>query len=201
MIISGTKIKLLESETIPDTCTFCGNSNCVDINVMQKYTHVFWLPFVPIGKSAQSKCRHCKHTLEGKELPDSFQEVYQRNKLSSKAPVWMYSGLLLVFFLISFGVYSSNKNDQKNLQLVAAPQAGDVYHLRTSNSQYTLARVNAVKGDTVFLLWSKMETDKITGLSKILAIGNDAFNDSAEPILLSDLKHKLETDEIIDIER
>lgn len=113
----------------------------------------------------------------------------------------MYSGLLLVFFLISFGVYSSNKNDQKNLQLVAAPQAGDVYHLRTSNSQYTLARVNAVKGDTVFLLWSKMETDKITGLSKILAIGNDAFNDSAEPILLSDLKHKLETDEIIDIER
>ena len=201
MIISGTKIKLLESETIPDTCTFCGNSNCVDINVMQKYTPVFCLPFVPIGKSAQSKCRHCKHTLEGKELPDSFQEVYQRNKLSSKAPVWMYSGLLLVFFLISFGVYSSNKNDQKNLQLVAAPQAGDVYHLRTPNSQYTLARVNAVKGDTVFLLWSKMETDKITGLSKILAIGNDAFNDSAEPILLSDLKHKLETDEIIDIER
>lgn len=201
MIISGTKIILLESETIPDTCTFCGNNNCVDVNVMQKYSHVFWIPFFPIGKSAQSKCRHCKHILEGKELPDSFQEVYQRNKLITKTPVWMFTGVFLVLFLIAFGVYSSNKNDEKNLLLISEPRAGDVYHMRTSNSQYTLARVNAVKGDTVFLLWSKMETDKITGLSKILAIGNDAFNDTAEPVLLSDLKHKLESDEIIDIER
>ncbi len=201
MIISGTKIKLLESETIPDTCTFCGNNNCVDVNVMQKYIHVFWIPFLPIGKSAQSKCRHCKHTLEEKELPDSFQEVYQRNKISSKAPIWMYSGLLFVVLLIAFGVYSSSKNDEKNLQLIAAPKAGDIYHMRTPNAQYTLARVNAVKGDTVFLLWSKLETDKITGLSKILSIGNDAFNDSAEPILLSELKLQLEKDEIIDIDR
>lgn len=73
--------------------------------------------------------------------------------------------------------------------------------MRTPNAQYTLARVNAVKGDTVFLLWSKLETDKITGLSKILSIGNDAFNDSAEPILLSELKLQLEKDEIIDIDR
>lgn len=201
MIISGTKIKQLNSETISDICTFCGNSKCVDVNVMQKYTHVFWIPFFPIGKSAQSKCRHCKHTLEGKELPDSSQEAYQSLKLVTKAPLWMYSGLLLLGLLITFGVYASNENDEKNLQLVSAPKAGDIYQLRTPNHQYTLARVNAVKGDTVFLLWSNLETDKISGLSKILAAGNEAFDDHAEPFLLSELKHKLELDEIIDIKR
>ena len=53
----------------------------------------------------------------------------------------------------------------------------------------------------MYLLWSNFETDKITGLSDILAKGNEAFSDIAEPFTLSELKGKLDKDEIIDIER
>ncbi len=201
MVISGTKIKTIASETIPDTCTFCGSTNCIDIQVSQKYSHVFWIPFFPFGKHGTSKCNHCKHILEGDELPDAYKEVYLRMKLEHKAPIWMYSGLLLVVLLIAFGIYSGNKNDEKNQALIAAPKVGDIYHLSTPNHQYTLARVNGIKGDTVYLLWSNFESDKLTGLSDILAKGNEAFSDIAEPFLLSDLKVKLEKDEIIDIER
>jgi hypothetical protein len=201
MVISGTKTKIIASETIPDTCTFCGGTNCVDILVSQRYSHVFWIPFFPLGKVASSKCNHCKHVLEGDELPDNFNQVYLRLKLEKKAPIWMFSGLFLVVLLIAFGIYSGNKNDEKNQALIVDPKIGDIYHISTSNHQYTLARVNGVKGDTVYLLWSNFETDKITGLSDILAKGNEAFSDIAEPFTLSELKGKLDKDEIIDIER
>jgi hypothetical protein len=154
-----------------------------------------------MGKVASSKCNHCKHVLEGNELPDSFNQVYLRLKLEQKAPLWMYSGLFLVALLIAFGIYSGNKNDKKNQALIVNPKIGDIYHISTSNNQYTMARVNGIKGDTVYLLWSNFETDKITGLSEILAKGNEAFSDIAEPFTLSELKGKLDKDEIIDIER
>ncbi len=201
MMISGTNSKIINQQSYKGKCQYCGEENCVEIQVKQNYLHIFWIPFVPTKRVAVSVCLNCKNTLEGKELSEDYNGVFQRIKAESKTPIWMWSGLGLIALLIAFGVYVGNQNKEENLQLVSAPKIGDVYEFKTGNGNYTLAKVNSVKGDSVFLKWSLYETDKITGLSKIETKSDKSFTDASEGFTIKQLSEKMESGELVDIIR
>ncbi|HEX7846643.1 MAG TPA: zinc-ribbon domain-containing protein [Chitinophagaceae bacterium] len=201
MLIYGSKAKELDNQSIFDKCPNCGNQNCVDIHVVQKYAHVFWIPFFPIGKTGISNCNHCKQVLKLKEMPESFRNAYNNLKKQAKAPVWMFAGLGLVAVLVTIGIISDQQNDAKNRKLIQSPQSGDVFEIKTEDKQYSLFKVGNVNQDTVYIRAHQYETNKFSGLAELKKKGESGYSEVIIPFTKDELKQMLEKGEIIDIDR
>lgn len=201
MIIYGSRAKHLATQQSPEACNSCGTQNSVQLHVFQKYAHVFWIPFFPIGKTAASECQHCKQVLKSGEFTPTTKITYDNVKRESKTPVWMFSGLALLVAFIIFSSYQGNQRDKRKAALVLAPVAGDIFQIKTEDNQYTLYKVADVQGDTVFVRFNQYETNKASGLYELKSKGDSAFSQLAVSILKSELKKMLEKGEITDIER
>ena len=198
MIVYGTKSKELAKEHLIDKCPNCGTQNSIDMHVFQKYAHVFWIPFFPLGKTGVSECDHCKQVLKLKEMPSSLRTAYDNVKAQTKTPIWTFAGLALVAALITIIIISDKKKAEKNAQLILTPQTGDIFEIKTKDNQYTLYKVNQVVGDSVFVQVNNYETNKITGLDDLKK------KDYSEDVLgfsKAELKQMLDKGEIIDIDR
>lgn len=138
MIIYGTKATHVASEILSDTCSNCGTQGSIQMTIFQKYAHVFWIPFFPVGKTGATQCTHCKHVLERKEFPASLYGHYETMKINSRTPRWTFTGLSVITVIIVWGIVSKIENDQKNAVLILTPEAGDIYHIKklTNNTRY-----------------------------------------------------------------
>jgi hypothetical protein len=201
MIVYGSKNKQLAKETIFEKCPNCGTQHSVEMHVFQKYAHVFWIPFFPMGKTGISQCDHCKQVLKLKQMPPGLVDSYNNIKAQTRTPVWMFAGLALLAFGITAGVISEKNKSAKNARLILNPQSGDIFEIKTADRQYTLYKVSAVKGDTVFVLYNNYESNKLSGLEKLKEKGDKAFSSEEQPLTKADLKKMLDNDEILDIDR
>jgi hypothetical protein len=151
-----------------------------------------------MGKTGVCQCDHCKQVLSLKEMPASLVISYNNLKEKAKTPIWMFSGLALLAILITIGIISGKKNDEKNAKLILSPKAGDIFEIKVNNSQYTLYKVNEVLGDSVFVQINDYETNKVTGLNDLK---KEAYSEEVMGFSKAELKQMLEKGEIIDIER
>jgi hypothetical protein len=198
MIIYGSKSKELAKEILTDKCPNCGTQNSINMHVFQKYAHVFWIPFFPMGKTGVSQCDHCKQVLKLKEMPSSLTTAYENLKAQTKTPIWTFSGLALVAVLITLIVINDKKKDEKNAQLILTPQAGDIFEIKTKDNQYTLYKVDQVQGDSVFVQVSSFEVNKIKGLDDLK---KKEYSEDILGFSKSELKEMFNKGEILDIDR
>ena len=201
MLIYGTKSKQLTKEVLIDKCQSCGKQHSIDMHVFQKYAHVFWIPFFPLGKTGVSQCDHCKQVLKLKEMPDSLRSSYETLKAQTKTPVWMFSGIALIAVLITVGVISSRENDKLNQQYIAAPIIGDLFEVKSRGDQYTLYKVEQVRGDSVFVSMNEYLANKPSGLKDLKSKGDASFSEEVVGYSKAELKKMLDSGEIMDIDR
>ena len=201
MIIYGSRNIQLAKEIVIDKCPNCGASHSVEIYIFQKYAHVFWIPFFPMGKTSISQCEQCKQVLKQKEMHEPLKSNYETLKAQSKTPLWTFAGLALIAIFISMGVYSDEKKDEKNAKLVAAPKSGDVLEIKTIENQYTLYKIDHVNGDTAFIRMPQFETNQSSGIGELKQKGDSAFSEEIVPFLNAELKEMLKKGEIQNIER
>lgn len=201
MIVYGVKNKELAKETVFEKCPHCGTQNSVELHVFQKYAHLFWIPLFPMGKTGISQCDHCKQVLKLKEMPSSLILSYDNLKSQTKTPVWMYTGLVLFVLLIGVGMFNEGEKNKKNAQLILAPKNGDVYEIKTKENQYTLYKVDAVEGDSVFVVVNNYETNRSKGISELKRKGDTAYSIEQYLFMKKELKSMLEKGEIRDIDR
>ena len=201
MVVYGRKSKELLSESIHDKCANCGTAMSTDLYVFQNYAHVFWIPFFPLGKYGVSQCSHCKQVLKDKEFTPEIKMAYDSLKGRTKTPIWFFSGLALTAVLIVIAFISEQKNAEANAKLILAPKAGDVFEVKTKESQFTLYKVNLVEGDSVFLQFNNYETSRIKGLGEINRKGESAYTEELYGFSKAELKEMLDKGEIIDINR
>ncbi len=105
MIIYGSRaVHLKSAQLTAATCPSCKTKGSLILSLFRKHAHIFWIPLFPIGKKGFSKCQHCKHVLEDKEMPASIREQYNRLKQEAKGPIWQFVGLFLfgVLFALPF---------------------------------------------------------------------------------------------------
>jgi len=76
-----------------------------------------------------------------------------------------------------------------------------VLEVKTKENQYTLFKVDNVRGDSIFLRVHNYETNKIDGLSDLRKKGDSAYSEDLYSIDKKDLKKMFEKGEIIDIDR
>lgn len=201
MIIYGSRATHIGTIEVNEKCPNCETQNSVTMAIFQRYAHVFWIPFVPIGKKVITQCSHCEQVLNKKEFPSNFQSYYETLKIRSKTPIWTFTGITLLALLILWLVISGIQDDKKDAALIQSPQTGDIYEAKTEDGNYTIFKVKEVVGDTVFLLLSEYETNKITGLSDIKKKGDEAYFQEPLSVHKEDLKALLEEGKIIDVDR
>ena len=201
MIVYGTKAKQLAKEALTDKCPNCGTQNSVDMYVFQKYAHVFWIPFTPIGKTGVSQCSHCKQALKTKEMPTQLKASYDNVKAQTKTPFWTFIGLALLVVLITSAVISDRNKSALNAKLIEAPQKGDVYEIKTEDNQYTLMKVESINGDTVFIREHKYSTNKASGFSEMRQKGDAGYQEEVSFFEKKELKTMFDKGKILDIVR
>jgi hypothetical protein len=201
MIIYGTKAKLLKNEIANASCPNCNTANSIQMNVFQRWAHIFWIPFFPIGKAGVSQCLHCKQVLKLKEMPASLRLSYDNLKAQTKTPVWTFSGIGVVIVIGIFAYIHCKQNAERVNRWVLTPKKNDVYRVKLKNDHYTLYKVDHVVGDTVYLALNKYETDREEGLSDMAAKGDTAYDLAQQGLPKSVLADMAKEDRILDIDR
>lgn len=198
MIIYGTKSKQLAKEPITEKCPHCGSQNTVDMYVVQKYVHIFWIPTFPFQKTGISECGHCKQVLELSKMPTYLQAAFHRIKANSKTPVWTFTGLAAITLFIVLAVIDGKKDKENNAKFVLAPKTGDVYQVKTPESHYTLMKIIEVQKDSVYVRYNNFETDKATAIYKLKS---KAYSEDIYALKKTALKEMFDKGDIYDIDR
>src|SRR6201995_1811422 len=107
MIIWGTNTVLRRTEFIVDACPNCGHINSVEINIFQKYFHLFYIPTIPPDKSGWSKCDNCEEVLSTSQMRGAFLSAYVQILKSTGYPLWMFSGTGIAVFAIVWATFAS----------------------------------------------------------------------------------------------
>lgn len=168
MIIYGWKAAHLRStQSKTAVCPSCKTQGSTVISVFSRHVHIFWIPLFPYGKTGTSQCQHCQHTMKVKQMPEEIKREYKNLKMDVKPHIWQFSGLVLISFLIAWGIYSSKENDKKNLEYIGAPKVGDIYEYKTESGYYSSLKVVNVSTDSIRVVPNEYEIEKKTGIYRI----------------------------------
>lgn len=201
MIFYGTRAKAMATELITDKCPNCGTQGSVQMHVFQQYAHIFWIPTFPIAKKGVSECSHCKQVLKQKEMPMEFQLAFKNIRSTIKAPIWMFSGLVILAALVAFTMVDTKNKRVANSKLIVSPLPGDILEVLSSGSNYTLFKIDEIHGDSVILRANKYEVNKESGLYKLKAKGDSAYAEEQLLYSKTELKAMFDKGEILDIDR
>lgn len=200
MIIFGRKASQLAAEKINGVCSSCENENTMHMILIQTYAHIFWIPFIPTGRTAATQCEHCKHVMEKKEFNEDLSQSFALLS-QKKVPLWTFSGVFvlvgLMFLLRISGYYFDNRKAER----LASPMAGDIYSVKLDDGSYTLMKIQNIVDDTLYFVLSEYEANMYTGLRKIKKKGNDAYQPEAFPFLKEDIKILFGEGKVFDIDR
>lgn len=200
MIIFGRKASHLASEKINGICSSCGQENTLHMVLIQKYAHIFWIPFIPTGRTAATQCEHCKHVMEKKEFSEDLTQSY--SVLSQKkVPLWTFSGVFVLVGLMFLLRLSGSYFDNRKADRLASPMPGDIYSVKLDDDSYTLMKVQNIVDDTLYFLLSEYEANMFTGLRKIKKKGDEAYGTDAFPILKEDIHLLYKEGKVFDIDR
>ncbi len=198
MIVYGWKATSIGSDHPMDKCEHCGQQNCMEMHVFQKYFHVFWIPFFPIGKTGVSQCNHCKQVLKPNQMMGNTKLNYENLKQASKSPIWVWAGAAVIAALVIFSMSQSGKWAKQKAERIAHPKANDIIQYKLENGKYTIFKVEKVVGDSVFAFQNQYEADRLSGIRKL---EQKPYFDTADIFLQSEINEMFKKGEIIDIDR
>ncbi|MEE1897561.1 hypothetical protein V1389_04390 [Flavobacterium rakeshii] len=166
--------------------------------IVQRYAHIYYIPFFPTEKKAFSECSGCNHFLHEIQFSEKYKNGLKEIKSQIKTPLWMYTGLGIIALIIIAVFISGKQNDSENAELLLSPQKGDIYEIKLPDNQYTIYKVDKVEGNTVYFFENEYMTDRLNGVEEL---SQKPFTTKSYPVMKTDLKVMLENGEIIDIER
>lgn len=186
------RIKKYKNDTQPcPSCNFFG----VNIKVYRDFYHFFFLPIIPVGiNTAKIYCNNCKRQIRSNTIETEYEA-------KARAPIYLYTGVLLVLSFISSAIYNNLQNQKENIKLVESPIEGDVYRImkKEGNSTfYYFLRINEVSNDTVYSYHSNLMYNQFTD-----KLSDDDFFNQSEYFILTkaDLQEMLDKGEIQSITR
>jgi cell division protein FtsL len=159
MIVYGIQSSLRKTEVIAENCPNCNTSGSLQMNVFQRYVHIFWIPVVPIGKTGVSQCLHCRQILKLKEMPALVRLGYDNLKTHTGVPIWTFAGLAIIALLIAGEIISDKQKAVKVRQMITALKKDDVLEVKLKSDVYTLFKVDHVSGNMIYLAMNKFQTN------------------------------------------
>jgi hypothetical protein len=201
MIFYGTNGKHFATEPLPGTpCPACRTPEALQVGLVSRYAHVYWVPLFPYQKIAVTQCTHCHASWEEKQLAPDVAPAVRAVKQSRRAPAWTWAGLALIAALGLYGYLHSIRDAHTDEALLASPRAGDIYTVRADSSRrYSLLKVRSVGGNVVELVANEYETDNATPINSL----NEPARYGKEPFTLTflDLQIMRRKGQLTDVDR
>ncbi len=198
MIVYGTKAIHQKVDYIADSCPACNTPNAMQMNVFQRYAHIFWIPFFPAGKTGVSQCSHCKQVLKFNQMTPSLKMSYYNMKKQVNVPIWMFTGLALLAIGITVGVIADRNKSQKVSKMIFNLKKGDILDVKMKDNAFTLLKVTKVVGDSVFFVQNKFQIDQESGIDDLKS---KEYDTEEEVVATADLKNMDKKEQILDVER
>ncbi len=198
MIVYGTKAIHQKVDYIADSCPACNTPNVMQMNVFQRYAHIFWIPFFPAGKTGVSQCTHCKQVLKFNQMTPSLKMSYYNMKKQVNVPIWMFAGLALLAIGITVGVIADRNKTQKVSKMIFNLKKGDILDVKMKDNAFTLLKVTKVVGDSVFFVQNKFQIDQESGIDDLKS---KEYDIEEQVVATADLKNMDKKEQILDIER
>mgnify|MGYP000877954363 CR=1 FL=1 len=196
----GTRKTRILSELIYENCTNCGKYNTVTMTIDQEYLHVLCIPALPLRKFCNTQCSHCNNTSAGKEMPSNYQNYFESLKSNAKAPYWIYTGVILIALGAILITINDSKRHSNIEQYINSVQKGDFYIMRVNTGKYSLYKVDAVAGDTVYMKINTNSKSKISELEGLKKMDEDS-NIIDESILKGKLLEFNSENKIVEVSR
>ena len=107
MAVAGRKSSVIKSD-IPSylECPKCAKKNSTNIDIVGKYSHLFYIPFISKGKTGVSTCKSCHQSYDVTSMPDSVKLAYYELKENVKTPIWHYAGFIGIKILVLIKIFS-----------------------------------------------------------------------------------------------
>lgn len=156
--------KRLVADTMVDApCPKCHSAGTMRMVVYQKYATLFFIPYMPNGKEAAANCQYCDAVYDKKVFTDELKQRYK--KIKKMPSWWMYSGLAFILAFLGFACYMGLQYEKEKARLVLIPEAGHIYDVKLEDKVFTLLKVTAVKGDSVYLVQNQFVADDYSGFN------------------------------------
>ncbi len=199
MIFYGSKGKHIATENVNSIhCDYCKQQSTHTISIFGRYAHLYWIPLFPLSKKGVSECNHCKRTLAPKEMNEPLKMAYKNVKLSTKSPLWYWSGTALIVGLAIFGIKASKDHDKEMVHFIETPKKGDIVDYKI-DGEYSTFKVTAVSSDSVYLVPNQYTINRETKLYKIDKPEN--YTDTPSALSLKQYKNYFDDKTFLDIER
>ncbi len=177
----------------------------VTIEIRQRYAHLFWIPFFPIGKLYGLKKPGEKDLYEMPEDLKTHIKTHFSSELKTPWYSWslFYIGALVGLFFWVSDLRSShrNKNSSKEYEarqelMIEYPTTGDYYHLSKNYSENRYYKVVADKGNKIEFITipennSLSETDKYEAFDEMVEMEESKITIS-KALLKTALKNEVE---------
>src|SRR5262245_10018383 len=130
MLIFGSRGKAIwtGAEPTDHPCGFCGRRLLRPV-VIQRYAHVFWIPFFPLRKRAFLECLHCKRLIGQDEGGVALKPALRAARASARTPRRYFTGLVLLAIMMAVGAVGDRIRSWRERGWIAEPAAGDIYVL------------------------------------------------------------------------
>lgn len=185
-MIYGSKARAIWTGQEPTdvACGSCGGKT-LRPRVFQRYFHIFWIPFFPIGKKVFFECARCKQTIEPKEGPAALVPLARKAKAAAKTPKYLFLGLAALVVLVGVAKFQSWAETRHSKAWAASPAVGDLYVLDVTKVlpamekdtfKYVVARVDKVSSEEVEIVFGSYGYAFPTGAEKAIKKGEARKN-------------------------
>ena len=94
------------------TCSICKNRGTLKMYIMQEYAWLFG-PMIPYAKYGVLECESCQDTIPNKKWTKELDEIYKKEKATTKTPLRMWRGTIVVC-AVFLGLFLLMKSGIKN---------------------------------------------------------------------------------------
>ena len=164
MIFYGSKSSEIGTGKLRNvTCPHCQNNVEMNFSVFGRYSHVYWIPFFPIGKENILECNSCKSTYHLKDLPETIKQKFnqdlERNPI--KTPISHFSLTFLTVIGIAIATFFSFKSDSDTKDFAKTPKVGDIFYETTApKGWFSTSKITRVTKDSIFVMQNNLESEK-----------------------------------------
>lgn len=152
-------------------------------------------------KTGVSQCAHCQVIYKPKQMEPSLKQAYKEAKAKTKTPLWTFSGIAIVAALVALGIYASKENDEKNISYLQNFKKNDILEIKDNDTTYTLAKIDSVTKDSVFVKFNFYETNMESGLEEMKEKGDSVYHPDIFALGKAELKAMYDKGELINITR
>lgn len=199
-IYYGTRVAHIKTAHIDTvTCSNCETNGPIQLDLFSWHFHLFFLPIFPYRKRGIAQCENCGHETAASMMQTGLKQEYLDFKRGKQAPIWQFSGLILIVLLITAVTVSNRQDNKKEREYMANPVEGDIYEYETDDGNYSTFKVLAVSGDTVKYLFNTYWINQKSGISDIDIEEN--YSDTIYYFLQTELAYMYEEGVIYDVRR